>query len=358
MVAPPWYELPPTAYGGIESVCADLVEQLVARGTEVTLIGVGRNGTSARFVSTWDEPQSELLAQAMPEVTHAAALPDIIAGLDVDLVHDHSEAGPLVARCTQVPTVVTVHGAVTGRRLTYLRRLGTSVKMVAVSQAQCRLAPDLNWIGAVHNAVRVSDFPFRAEKDDFVLLLGRACPDKGVTEAIAAANEAGARLVIAAKCLEPSERDYFEREVKPLLGGNIEWLGEVNREVKMELLSRAKCLLFPIRWEEPFGMVMIEAMSCGTPVVALRRGSVPEVVTHGRTGFVCDDVTELAPALHRVGELSPHHCREEMLRRFDVETMTASYERIYRAVAEPRRPRGGAVVPLQSKRAAGLRYRR
>ena len=329
MIAPPWFELPPAAYGGTESMCADLVNRLVARGNHVVLVGVGRNGTAADFRRTSDRAQPDRMGQGIPEVVHAAALPAILADLDVDVVHDHSLAGPLLARGRPVPTVVTTHAPVTGEMGRYYRGLDGSVHLVAVSDSQRALAPDLGWAATVHNGIDVRLFPFRRDKEDYALFLGRATPHKGIPQAIAAAAEAGIPLRIAAKCREPEEREYFDHEVKPLLGPGVEWLGEVSREEKLDLLTAARCLLFPIRWDEPFGLVMVEAMACGTPVVATRRGSVPEVVAHGQTGFVCDDHADLVAALRRVDELSADRCRAEVVRRFDVDLMAARYEDAY-----------------------------
>ncbi|HZG02296.1 MAG TPA: glycosyltransferase family 4 protein [Streptomyces sp.] len=330
MVAPPWFDLPPRGYGGIEAMCADLVDALIARGHRVTLIAAGRNGTRARMVRTYDVPQGPRLGEPLPEVLHAAAAGRILADLDVDVVHDHSLAGPLLARGRGVPTVVTVHGPVDGEPGDYYRNLGDSVHLVAISEAQRRPAPDLNWCGTVHNALRPEDFPFRPDKEDWVLFLGRCTPDKGMHLAIDAARAAGREIRLAAKCSEPAEHAYFEAEIKPRLGPGVEWLGEVGGERKKELLARARCLLFPLQWEEPFGMVMIEAMACGTPVVTLRRGSVPEVVTDGATGLVRDDPAELPQALEAVGDLDPALCRKSVEERFRPEIMAAGYEAVYR----------------------------
>ncbi|MFD9701151.1 glycosyltransferase family 4 protein [Lentzea sp. NPDC059081] len=342
MVAPPWFELPPKAYGGIESMCADLTEQLVRHAVDVTLVGVGKNGTSAQFVSISEAAQAKRMGTSLPEVNHAAALPEVIAQLDVDLVHDHSLAGPLLARGRALPTVVTAHGPVTGEMGRYYRDLGDSVHLVALSDAQRTRAPDLNWVATVHNAVRVAEFPFRRDKEDFALFLGRATPEKGIPEAVEAARAAGVRLLIAAKCRERDEVRYFEEVVTPLLrqGDGVEWLGEADRERKLALLAAARCLLFPIRWEEPFGLVMAEALACGTPVVALRRGSVPEVVTHGETGWVCDTPDELAEALRGIGSLSPARCRADAEERFDVALMARRYESVYRSVVARAAGRG------------------
>jgi hypothetical protein len=212
MVAPPWYELPPTGYGGIESVCADLTDGLLAHGVDVTLIGVGTNGTGARFVRTFAQPQHHRLGDTMPDALHAAALPSILATLDVDLVHDHSFLGPLIAARRPIPTLVTAHGPVDGEMGRYYYALGSALDLVAISRSQRSSAPWLNWAGVVHNAVRVRDFPFRADKSDFALFLGRMSPDKGLVTAIAAATCAGMDLVVAAKASEAAERQYFEVE--------------------------------------------------------------------------------------------------------------------------------------------------
>jgi glycosyltransferase involved in cell wall biosynthesis len=203
------------------------------------------------------------------------------------------------------------------------------VRLVAISHAQVRAAPEITWAGVVHNALPVDDYPFRADKDGFVLSLGRLDPSKGAHLAVDAARAAGRRLVLAGKCTEPPERRYFDEAVRPRLGPDVEWLGEVDNATKLELLARASCLLFPLQWEEPFGMVMIEAMACGTPVVALRRGAVPEVVAHGSGGLVCDRADELPAAIEQVGSIDPAACRRLAHERFDVGVMAAGYESLY-----------------------------
>jgi glycosyltransferase involved in cell wall biosynthesis len=336
MVAPPWFDIPPRQYGGIEAVLADLVEALIDNGHDVTLIGVGEDRTRARLIRTFPEPLGERLGEPFPEVLHAARVARILDELDVDVIHDHSMAGPLVAARQDVPTIVTVHGPVAGELGEYYRQLGTTVSLVAISDRQRRIAPDLNWLATVHNALRIDGFPFRAEKEDWAFFLGRCVQDKGMHVAMDAARAAGRRLVLAAKCSEPAERAYFEAEIAPRLGKDTEWLGEVNSAEKKDLLSRAGCLLFPILWEEPFGMVMIEALACGTPVVALRRGAVPEVVIDGLTGIVCDDPDELPAALHKVDTIDPELCRRDVIDRFRPEVMAEGYENAYRATT--RRP--------------------
>ena len=348
MIAPPWFTVPPQGYGGVENMCADLVDGLVDRGHEVTLIGAGKAGTRAgRFLSTYAEPPSGRLGEPLPEVLHSAAVARILAGLDVDLVHDHTLAGPLLARGRGVPTVVTMHGPVAGEPGEYYRQLGDTVSLVAISAAQRRAAPDLAWRGTVHNAIDVSSFPYRAEKEEMVLFLGRLHPDKGVHLAIDAARGAGLPIVVAGKCSEPVEQEYFRTFIEPRLGPDVTIFGTADAAAKRELLARATALVFPILWEEPFGMVMIEAMACGTPVVALRRGAVPEVVVDGVTGILCDDPADLPAAITAARDLSPAECRAHVANCFDAETMVGGYESVYRELLQPRLPtrRGDVLVP-------------
>ncbi|WP_229680410.1 glycosyltransferase family 4 protein [Saccharopolyspora thermophila] len=338
LVAPPYFDVPPRAYGGVEAVVADLADALVARGHAVTLLGAGRPGTKARFVPVWDRTVPELLGEPYPEVMHAIAVRRAVERLarteGLDVVHDHTLAGPLNVPAYGVPTVVTVHGPVVPDMERYYQHLGSDVHLVAISNRQRELAPELNWVATVHNAVRVADWPFQADKDDYALFLGRFHPDKAPHLALEAAHAAGLRLVLAGKCAEPVEKEYFEREVRPRLTESDHVFGVADAQQKRQLLASARCLLFPIRWEEPFGMVMIEAMACGTPVVALRSGAVPEVVVDGVTGLVRDDPAELPAALTEVAELDPAACRAHVAEHFDVDGLGAGYEAAYRRAIE------------------------
>jgi glycosyltransferase involved in cell wall biosynthesis len=345
MIAPPWFTVPPHGYGGVENVCADLVDGLLARGHRVTLIGAGSAGTRAgRFVATYAEPPSSRLGEPLPEVLHAATAARVLADLDIDVVHDHTLAGPLLARGRDVPTVVTMHGPVAGEPGDYYRALGDTVELVAISGAQRRAAPDLPWLGTVYNAVDVATFPYRADKDEVLLFLGRLHPDKGAHLAIDAARRVGLPIVVAGKCSEAIELAYYRSEIEPRLGPDVTIFGCANAVAKRDLLSRAAALVFPILWDEPFGMVMIEAMACGTPVVALRRGSVPEVVVDGITGVVCDVADELPAAINAARLLSPADCREHVRTRFDVTAMAAGYDACYREALTTRRT--SVVVPV------------
>ncbi len=260
MIAPPYFDIPPTAYGGIEAVVADLVDALTDRGHQVTLIGAGRHRTRAqRFLATYQRQPADQLGEPLPEVVHAAQAARLLEDLDADVVHDHTLAGPLLARGRVAPTVVTVHGPATGEPGTYYGALGSTVGLVAISDAQRAQAPGLPWAATVHNAIRVDTFPFRAVKDEFALFLGRFCPDKAPHLAVEAARAARLPIVLAGKCAEPAERAYFTREVEPRLGPDTTMFGVADAAAKRDLLARAACLVFPICWDEPLPLDLPQA---------------------------------------------------------------------------------------------------
>lgn len=344
MVVPPYFSIPPGGYGGVESVVADLTDSLIDRGHHVTLLGVGENGTAADFVSVWPRPIPERLGEPMPEILQAAlarkAIRDLAAGPGLDIVHEHTGAGPLNAIAYQalgLPTVVTMHGPVDEDLHTFYQAVGKEIELVAISERQRELAPGLNWAGRVHNAISTETFPFQREKKDYGLFLGRFHPNKAPHLALDAAHAVGMPLVLAGKCAETIEKDYFEREIKPRLTSEDIVFGEADSKDKRRLFAEARCLLFPVQWEEPFGMVMIEAMACGTPVVALRGGAVPEVVVDGRTGYICDDPSELADALRRLDRIDPEECRRRVAEHFDVSGLGSAYEDVYRRVLAAKR---------------------
>lgn len=335
-VAPPYFDVPPKGYGGVEAVLADLADALVARGHDVTVLGAGESGTVARFVPLWDRPIPDRLGEPYPEVMHALKVRNAITGMaatqGIDIVHDHTFAGVLnvpVYRGLGLSTVVTVHGPIDEDLYPYYRGLGADVALVAISDRQRELAPDLNWVGRVHNALAVEQWPFHADKGDYALFLGRFAPYKGAHLALRAAHEAGVPLVLAGKCNEAPEKAYFDEWVRPLLTDSDYVFGEADAVSKRKLLAGARCLLFPIQWEEPFGVVMIEAMACGTPVVALRGGAVPEVVVDGVTGVICEQPAELPAAIERAASLDPHACRRHVAANFGVGQLGSGYELIY-----------------------------
>ncbi|WP_199179370.1 glycosyltransferase family 4 protein [Mycolicibacterium goodii] len=344
LVAPPYFDIPPKGYGGTEAVVADLADTLTARGHRVTVLGAGAPGTAARFQPLWERTLSERLGQPYPEIMHALKVRHAIERLadteGVDIVHDHTFAGPLNAplyRKLGLPTVATVHGPIDEDLYPYYRELGDDIGLIAISDRQRELAPDLNWVGRVHNALRIDDWPFNTAKKDYALFLGRYAPYKGAHLALEAAHAAGMPLVLAGKCSEPPEIAYFDEQVKPLLTDSDHVFGMADAQAKRKLLAEARCLIFPIQWEEPFGMVMIEAMACGTPVVALRGGAVPEVVVNGVTGVICDAPEELPAAMEKARDLDPAACRKHVAAHFGVGRFGAGYEQIYRNVMRQRR---------------------
>jgi glycosyltransferase involved in cell wall biosynthesis len=328
-VLPPWFDVPPQAYGGIELMAGDLIDALVERGHEVVLVGAGCNGTRAHFLRTFEQAPSQRLGEPLPEIVHVAWAGRYLDDLDVDVIHDHSLAGPLAARGRKAPTVVTAHGPVTGEIGTYYEMVAPDVCMVAISDTQRRLGPGVTWSATVHNAINVADFRLQPEKDDYVLFLGRFSPEKGAHLAIDAARDAGRPILLAGKLQDPQELAYFRAEIAPRLDERARFVGEADMRTKQTLAGRAHCLMFPICWDEPFGMVMIEAMACGTPVVALNRGSVPEVIADGVTGFILDDPAALPAAIRKAADLDPAACRRHVERNFDVAVMAEGYERVY-----------------------------
>jgi glycosyltransferase involved in cell wall biosynthesis len=334
-VAPPWLAVPPKGYGGIEWVVSLLADGLVDRGHDVTLFATGDSTTKARLEFFFEEaPGPVYINSAWHDTMHTVfAFRDPSA---FDLLHLHSPWSALAAGVLSGrPIVHTIHGSFTEEMRMLYDEIADRAWFVAISEAHRRHMPELNYGGVVYNGIDLDAYPLRGEKDDFLLFLGRAAPDKGVMRAIATAREAGKRLVLAVKVANEEEHQHWANDVEPALGHDIEVLGEISLAEKADLLSRATAVLFPIDWDEPFGLVMTEAMACGTPVIATPRGSVPEVIADGETGFVVsveNYAEEAVAALHRLGEIDPHACRERVQRLFSKEAMVEGYERVFEKV--------------------------
>lgn len=350
LAAPPWYSVPPAAYGGIELLIAGLADGLVARGHQVLLVAAGPQGTLAEGAATLHEPASDRLGDEVVSLLHASLAEDALASFRPDVVSDHTLPGLVAAAHRPMPTVATVHGAVAGEYASLLRSV-QRVDFVAISESQRRSAPDLPWRATVPNGIAVRGYPYGAPREDFLLFLGRMHPDKGVLEAIEVAERSGSRLLIAARLHGRAEEDYFSAVVRPRLSAAIEFVGEVAFAEKTRLLSTARALLFPVQWEEPYGLVVAEAQACGTPVLSLRRGAVPELVVHGRTAWLRDHHVELVDDVARLDELSPEYCRAHALERLDIGRTVRGYEHAFacaveagatrpRTLASPTRTRG------------------
>ncbi len=334
ILAPPWFPVPPVGYGGIEWIVSLLANGLVDAGHEVTLFASGDSSTKARLAAVFEEAPSTEIGQSAPELRHVLACYE--RAEEFDIVNDHS--GPLAAAlgaCADVPVVHTVHGPLTaeaGELYATLARVAPGVGLISLSLNQRKPLPDLPWVATCPNALDLAAYPVHSERGEYLLFLGRMSADKGCHRAIAVAKEAGLPLMIAGKMREPREREYFEQLVAPHLGDGVEYLGETSHGKKVALLQNARATLFPIEWEEPFGLVMIESMACGTPVIATRWGAVPEVIEPGRSGVIVDDYREMAAAVPEADRLEPRECRRSVEERFSAERMVRDYEAAFSAV--------------------------
>jgi glycosyltransferase involved in cell wall biosynthesis len=335
-----WFPVPPDRYGGIEAIVHLLADGLVDAGVDVTLFASGDSRTSAELVSAFAEAPSERIGESYWELQHL--LPFLARRTEFDLVHDHSGlVGLTVFGLTSCPTLHTVHGPLTGDPGEVYRAVCNAVpgtNLVSLTRNQRRPGPDLPWVANVPNAIDISRYSGERRPGDNLLFLGRMSPDKGAHRAVRIAERVGRPLKIAAKCREPGEVEYFERYVEPHLNDMIEYVGEPDHDAKCDLLAEAHALLVPIEWEEPFGLVMIEALASGTPVVAMRRGSVPEILRHGETALIADDLAGMVAALDRVSELDSTVLRREAEERFSVERMVQGYLDAYETVISAVRP--------------------
>jgi glycosyltransferase involved in cell wall biosynthesis len=332
ILSPPWFPVPPTGYGGIEWIVSLLADGLVARGHDVTLFASGDSRTKATLSAVYEHAPSELIGRSLPELRHVLAA--LVRDGDFDVINDHT--GPLGAALgglVGTPVVHTVHGplhAEPGEVYEAIGRVAPRVGLISLSLNQRLPKPGLNWIANIPNALDLEHYPYRPHKGDYLLFLGRMNHEKGAHRAIAVAMELGLPLKLAGKVREERERVYFTDFVEPHLNDRIEYLGEVNHGTKVELLQNARATLFPIEWEEPFGLVMIESMACGAPVIATRHGAVPEVIDDGRSGVIVDTWRDIPAALERADALDPLECRRYVEERFAPERMVGDYERAYR----------------------------
>jgi glycosyltransferase involved in cell wall biosynthesis len=339
-VAPLYEAVPPRRYGGTERVVAYLTEALVERGHDVTLFASGDSVTRARLAPGCRQGLRLGGTVADPVGLHLAMLLEVYErAREFDVIHCHTDyLGLPLARAAPTPTVLTLHGRLDIPELHPLYRAFPEVALVSVSNAQRTPLAHLSWAATVHHGLPCNLYRFRHAPGDYLVFLGRISPEKRPDAAIRVAVHAGRRLRIAAK-VDPADRVYFEQVIRPLLDHPlVEFLGEVDDRTKEELLGHALALLFPIDWPEPFGLVLVEALACGTPVIARRRGSVPEIVTDGRTGYLRETEDEMVAAVRAVASLSRAACREAFEQRFCVERMVAAYERVYAAARRETAP--------------------
>ena len=336
IIAPPWVPVPAPAYGGTEVVLDTLARGLKAAGHEVLLVCHPESQCPVARASVIPAEDAVRMGRASIELEHAIGAYEFVRGADV--VHDHTLAGPLYsARFRNLPVVTTNHALFSRTMNAIYGAVVPRVGLVAISQSHAS-STHLPVDAVVYHGIEVDSFPQGDGDGGYVAVLGRMAADKGIHRAIAVARAAGMRLKIAAKMREPHERAYFEEFVQPHLGDDVIYLGEVDADGKRELLASAIALLNPIGWREPFGMVMLESLACGTPVVGCPQGAAPEIVEHGVTGFLGDTDDELLAGLLSLDRIDRAVCREHARDRFSVERMVAGYVRVF----EQRMRRGDA----------------
>ncbi|NOK59611.1 MAG: glycosyltransferase family 4 protein [Chloroflexi bacterium AL-W] len=343
-VVPMYEAVPPKGYGGTERVVSYLTEELVQRGHDVTLFASADSCTAARLIPTVDHALREhTTAEEIQELAaplHLAMLSEVFQyANDFDIMHCHVEYLSFgFAPFVRTPSVTTLHGRLDFPYLKSVLRRLSDTALISISHHQRAPLDEVHphWVGTVYNAVPVSEFPFSTHAGKYLLFVGRISPEKRVDWAIEIAKRSGMPLKIVAK-IDPCEQDYYENEIAPLLDHPlIEYVGEADERTKRELMQHAYALVFPINWPEPFGMVMIEAMACGTPVLALNRGAVPEVLRHGMSGFIGQSIEDLVDAVPYVTQMDRRLVRYEAERRFSTRAMADNYEQVYRRVIAER----------------------
>lgn len=337
-VAPLYESVPPKLYGGTERVVSWLTEELVHLGHDVTLFASGDSETSARLVpacarALWRDPNCR---ETLP---HHVRMMDLVfrEAQEFDVIHFHCDYVhfPLVGFCS-TPSVTTLHGQVNHHDLEPLFSTHPEVALVSISSDQRRPLPHANWRATVYHGLPRHLHTYRERAGEYLLFVGRISPQKRLDRAIEIARRSGRQLKVAAKIYE-EDRSYYRSQIEPLLLKSksfVEFIGEVGGREKDELMGNAYALLFPIDWPEPFGLVMIESLACGTPVIAWKQGSVPEVLSHGVTGFAVDNIDDAGRAVRDIGGLNRALCRREFEERFDARRMARDYLEVYSRLME------------------------
>lgn len=335
MIAPPWLRIYPGKTGGIENVICNLNRELTKLDIQVVLFSVGTSQTvgEKRYLFSDGIPNSH----EFYELNHLTYC--FKESSDVDLIHLHCDLGIPLTHFTDKPVVHTFHNPATNELIDMIRYF-PEIQYVCISenqrnrfQQQCE---DLK-MSCIHHGIDLSQYPFQETKKDYLCYLGRIAPEKGVRQAIEVSRSSGIPLKIAGPNIDVDcyrhpfrDDDYFQRIIEPMIDGTfVEYLGEIGFEEKVELLKGSLGLLFPVEWEEPFGLVMIEAMACGTPILALRKGSVPEIICHGVTGYIANDIKEFEEYIPRLKDISPTACRDWVSHHFSLERMVHDYIKLY-----------------------------
>lgn len=336
MIAPPIENVPPKMYGGTERVVSTLTEELVRRGHDVTLFASGQSKTSARLVSVFPKAlretyplPSDLMSRVKITLMH---LGNAYSRQDeFDIIHDHTGYfGLTYAESSRTPVVSTLHGNLTPDVIPAYEKFSKPF-LVSISNSQRKPAPHLNFIDTVYNGLPMARYPFSLADKGYLLAVGRFSPEKGIHNAITIARKLNLPLLIGAK-LEETSKPYFEKEIKPFLNDKIQWIGEISEKQRNELMAHALCFLHPLEWEEPFGLTIIEAMSCGTPVVAYDKGSMGEIIQQGKTGFIAKNISDAVSCVKKIRSISREYCRRYSLTHFSGDIMATGYEMVYEAI--------------------------
>jgi len=333
-----WDSTPPQAYGPAEEIANVVTNELVRHGHDVTLFATGDSKTTAKLYYRFEK--APVVYDPLNEIMHVEAAFEFASSHDFDFVHNQ-EASYGVRKCLSLksPHLTRMNWLGDEKLEAFIRTLSQQdyyrLKFTSISQRQRQLLPYLNWVSTIHNGLDVGSFPFNPEKrGEFLLFLGRINEEKGADIAIDIARKASIPLVIAGT-LRPEWQSFFDLKIKPYIDGkNVHWVGEADQGMKRELYTKAYAFLMPIRWEEPFGIVMIEAMACGTPVIAFRRGAVPEIIDHAKTGFIVDTVNEMVESLINISRINPIDCRQHVEAHFSSEVMAKNYIQVYQKILQ------------------------
>ncbi len=334
-ISPLWERVPPFRYGGIELIVKLLTDELVRRGHEVTLFASGDSITAAKLKSVHQKALRLDPNIKEPGIYEHMLLADVYhQAHNFDVIHSHFGYSALsYSTFSKTPTVHTLHGSFTPENEKIFRRFAWQ-PFISISESQREPRLGMNYIHTVYNGIDTGVYSFQSEpvQPAYLAFVGRISPEKGPVEAIKIARATGLPLKMAGK-IDVVDKTFYREQVEPLIDGEqIQYLGEVTHEEKVQLLSGATLTLFPITWREPFGLVMIESMATGTPVLAMGLGAVPEVIAHGKTGFICHTIEKMIEMVPQAMKLDRHTCREYVVSRFSVETMTDEYERAYEMV--------------------------
>lgn len=328
-IAPLWIPVPPYTYGGTELVVSWITEELVKRGHEVTLFASGDSKTSARLIPIW--PKSLWRAHLhAPHAIFSLMYRKILEMQDeFDIIHDHCEfyTAPY-SKFLKPPIVSTIHHPMYEEIIALFKKF-PNINYVAISKNQRKSAPGVNFVKTIYHGLPLEEYPFNPHPKDYLLWLSKITPEKGPAEAIEIAKEAGEKLILSGPIL-PGYGDYFDYRIKPLIDGKqIQFVGVADFQKKIDLFSNAKAFIYPVKRPEPFGLVVIESMACGTPVIAYKRGAMEEIIQNGKTGFLVSNKEEALEALKKIDKIKRIDCRKHIAKKFNLKTMVNKYEALY-----------------------------